>query len=84
MRMGFEQPINGQALLRNICDNCIRRRERCSPRSRIKIKHAINNRSLLGFRIVDHIADRESRFVEKGTNYRNTLLGVAHLRDGIV
>ena len=31
MRMGFEQPINGQALLCNICDNGIRRRERCSP-----------------------------------------------------
>jgi hypothetical protein len=65
MRMSFQQPVDGEIFLADVVDDPIRPARRGPPRSRVEIQHAIDHRRMAGFRVMDDIADGESRLVEK-------------------
>ena len=66
MRVRFEQPVNSKLLLPDIGDDRVCRGEGGATRRWIIVQDAVDNRSASALGIVDDIADRVGRLVEKG------------------
>ena len=65
VRMGLQQPVNGQPFLSNKGDELIGGGCRGAARGRIVIEHAIDDRAAFGRGIIGDMARREGRLVEE-------------------